>query len=126
MNRTEDGILSNVFKDRLPNIPFLFGNMDVGYQSEELFTKGDKFTATVGIYYVNQFYLFWPSQGSTSSKFNIPRQINFSTGITYSFAGEKYHLSLDCTNLSNAALYDNFRLQKPGRAFNFKIRYFLN
>ena len=33
----------------------------------------------------------------------------------------RYNLSFECRNLTNALLYDNFRLQKPGRAFFGKV-----
>ena len=37
----------------------------------------------------------------------------------------KYSVALECTNLTNEKLYDNYRLQKPGRAFNVKFRVYL-
>ena len=38
----------------------------------------------------------------------------------------RYSVSLECTNLTNEKLYDNYRLQKPGRAFNVKFRLYLS
>ena len=34
----------------------------------------------------------------------------------------RYNLSVECRNLTDARLYDNFSLQKAGRAFYFKVR----
>ena len=39
----------------------------------------------------------------------------------------RYNLSFECRNFTNEKLYDNFSLQKPGRAFYGKVRvYFGN
>ena len=37
----------------------------------------------------------------------------------------RYSIALECTNITYEKLYDNYRLQKPGRAFNLKFRLFL-
>lgn len=39
--------------------------------------------------------------------------------------GGRYSVAFECTNITNEKLYDNYRLQKPGRAFNVKLRLFL-
>ena len=36
------------------------------------------------------------------------------------------NLSLSGRNLFNATTYDNFNIQKPGRAFYLKVRYFIS
>ena len=33
---------------------------------------------------------------------------------------------LECTDITNAKLYDNYRLQKPGRSFSLKFRYYIS
>ncbi len=35
----------------------------------------------------------------------------------------RYNLAFDVTNLTDALAYDNFKLQKQGRAFYVKFRY---
>ncbi|ULT23769.1 hypothetical protein KUH03_32230 [Sphingobacterium sp. E70] len=47
-------------------------------------------------------------------------------GMTYSLKDGRYNISFECRNLGNELAYDNFRLQKPGRSFNLKLRYFLH
>jgi hypothetical protein len=42
----------------------------------------------------------------------------------YSLQNGRYNVGLECRNLANALLYDNFSLQKPGRAFYVNLRYF--
>lgn len=37
----------------------------------------------------------------------------------------RYNVSLECRNFTNEKLYDNFSLQKAGRAFYGKVRIYL-
>ena len=47
--------------------------------------------------------------------------------LSYSLRNGRYNLSFECRNFMNEKLYDNFSLQKPGRAFYGKVRvYFGN
>ena len=52
----------------------------------------------------------------------VPDQFSHNLSLSYSLKGGKYNFSVECSNLTNEALYDNFRLQKAGRAFYAKIR----
>ena len=38
----------------------------------------------------------------------------------------RYSVILECTDITNEKLYDNYRLQKPGRTFNMKFRYYIS
>ena len=42
--------------------------------------------------------------------------------LNYSLKGGRYNFSVECRNLTDADLYDNFSLQKAGRAFYGKVR----
>jgi hypothetical protein len=46
--------------------------------------------------------------------------------LTYALKNGKYNISVECRNLTNETAYDNFRLQKPGRAFFTKFRYYIH
>jgi hypothetical protein len=107
-------------------MPYLFGSFDAGYKIKKAFYAHDALTFGVGGNFVEKFYLFWPSQGSAGTKFIIPRQFTQDASITYSLQNGRYNMAVACTNLSNAKLYDNFKLQKPGRAFSVKLRYFFH
>lgn len=122
----EQGIPNYIYWDRLPNIPYLFGSFDASYRFKKAFFSHDALTIGVGGNFVEKFYLFWPSQGSAGSKFIIPQQFTQDASVTYSLQNGKYNIALQCSNLSDAKVYDNFKLQKPGRAFNVKFRYFLH
>ncbi|RZK91947.1 MAG: TonB-dependent receptor, partial [Pedobacter sp.] len=47
-------------------------------------------------------------------------------GASYRFPSGKLVASLDCKNMLNAEVYDNFGVQRPGRAFYFKLNYTIN
>ena len=54
-----------------------------------------------------------------NGKSKIPTQNLHSMFLTYSWHRDRYNLSLECNNLFDARVYDNYMLQKPGRAFFF-------
>lgn len=113
------------YKDRVPNIPYLFGNVDTGLRLKDLVFKDTEFTLDYGLTYVHEYYLAWPSLGSKDSKSVIPEQLSHNLTVGYALAGGRYNVSVECRNLTNALLYDNYLLQKPGRSFSLKLRYFI-
>lgn len=114
-----------LYKDRLPNIPYMYGNTDVNYTFDKIF-KDDNLTLGYVLFYVKEFYLFWPSLGSKSDgKFTVPDQITHDFLVTYTFGKEqKFQFTVEAHNIFDKAVYDNFSLQKPGRSFMGKFRYY--
>lgn len=127
MRKYEPGYtgISPVYKDRMPNLPFMFGNADVSVYFNDLVKKADKLSVGYNLLYVHAFYLYWPSRGTAAGKYGIPEQLAHDVNFTYTLHNGKYNFSLECKNLNNARLYDNFSLQKPGRGFYGKLRYFI-
>lgn len=113
------------YKDRLPNIPYLFANAMAGLRFDNLFQRQSWLTLDYDLNYVHAYYLSWPSLGSKDSKAVIPRQVAHNLSAGYSFGAGRYNLTVTARNLANAKLYDNYRLQKPGRAFYLTLRYFM-
>jgi outer membrane receptor protein involved in Fe transport len=126
IKKFDKGLPNATYWDRLPNMPYLFGSFDAAYRFKKAFFRHDALTIGVGGNFVEKFYLFWPSQGTAGTKFIIPQQFTQDASVTYSLQNGKYNIAVQCNNLSDAKLYDNFKLQKPGRAFNVKLRYFLH
>ncbi len=122
----EQGLPNYIYWDRLPNMPYLFGSFDAAYRFKKAFYDHDALTIGIGGNFTEKFYLFWPSQGSTESKFIIPQQFTQDATVTWSLQNGRYNIAVQCANIGNVKVYDNFRLQKPGRAFNVKLRYFLH
>lgn len=122
---TETGEKDYLYGDRLPNIPFLFGNASVMLNSKSFGKLKHRMSMYYSVNYVEEFYLRWPSQGSASSKYIIPTQIAHNLSISYTSFEGSYNLTFSCLNLFDDELYDNFRVQKPGRSFSVKLRYFI-
>ncbi|NRF38590.1 TonB-dependent receptor [Pedobacter foliorum] len=118
-------IPDQTFGDRIPNQPWLYGNANVGIGKNDLFQKGTRIQFNWSTQYVHWFYLNWESRGSKESKNKIPQQLVHNAALSYSFNKGKYNISAECMNLTDELTYDNFRLQKPGRSFFMKLRYFI-
>ena len=116
--------VSLFYKDRVPNIPFLFGNFDATVFFNDFLKKGNNLSIGYNFLYVDTYYLSWPSRGTKDGKLEIPQQFNHDLNAVYTFADGKYNIALECKNVLDNKLYDNFSLQKPSRAFNIKFRYF--
>lgn len=126
--RFEDGQTreSPLYRDRIPNMPFLFGNADASYFFNDFGKKGNNLSLGYNLLYVHAYYLSWPSQGIGSGKLDIPQQFNHDLNAVYTMADGRYNVSLECKNVLDNKLYDNFTLQKPSRGFFVKVRYFFN
>jgi len=110
--------------DRLPNTPYLFGNAFVSAVMRKAGFDDATLSFDWSLNYVHDYYLGWPSLGA-SNKAVIPQQVAQNIGATYALKNGKYNISVECRNLADARLYDNYLLQKPGRSFNVKLRYFI-
>ncbi len=124
--RFEDGYTteSPLYRDRIPNMPFMFGNADAAVFLKNLGGKGNTLTLGYNLLYVHAYYLYWPSLGS--DKLDIPKQLSHDVNIVYAMANGKYNISLECKNMLDSKLYDNFSLQKPSRGFYAKVRYYIS
>ncbi|MGE4287907.1 MAG: TonB-dependent receptor plug domain-containing protein [Salinivirgaceae bacterium] len=122
---TPTGGVNYLYEQQLANIPFLFGSLNMGYQWANVLGDGNTLAANWATLFVESFYLKSPSNGNPTGKNDIPRQISNSANVSYSFKNGQYTISLACTNLSDKPLYDNWKLPKPGRAFNVKLRYYI-
>nr|WP_067058952.1 TonB-dependent receptor [Mucilaginibacter sp. L294] len=116
--------VSPLYKDQMPNIPYLFGNSDVSVSLRDIGKHGNNLNIGYNLLYVHAFYLYWPSRGD--NKLDIPQQISHDVNVVYSINNGRYNVGVEARNLTNAYLYDNFSLQKPGRAFYLNLRYFIN
>lgn len=70
--------------------------------------------------YVHEFFRNWESLGG-AGKAVIPTQMIHDLGLIYSFPDEKITVSVNGKNLLNAQAFDNWALQKPGRAVYAKV-----
>lgn len=118
--------VSGHYKDRMPNIPYLFGNADASIFFNNVWKRGNRLALGYNALFVYEYYLRWPSDGTSSSKDNIPTQISQDINATYTLNNGMYNIAVECRNILDEDIYDNFSLQKPGRNFSVKFRYFFN
>lgn len=110
------------YGDRIPNQPYLFANSDITLNWNNCGTKGNQLSFTYDNYYQKEFPLYSESLGAKDTKQYVPSQFSHNVSLTYSIKQGRYNLSFECRNLTDAKLYDNFSLQKAGRAFYGKVR----
>ena len=110
------------YQARMPNLPYQFANADVTLRWHDLGAKGNMLTCTYDLFYTHSFPLFSEVYGNSATKMQVPTQTAHNLTLTYVMKGGKYNLSFECHNLTDAKLYDNFNLQKAGRAFYGKVR----
>ena len=119
------GDLNRAYKEQLPNTPFLFSNLMLSYDLIKDLKKY-KVTGNYGLNYVKEFYLGYAFIATAFDKNTIPEQLTNDLGLTISSINERYSLSIQATNIFNQRVFDNFNIQKPGRAIFAKIRYNFN
>ncbi len=125
LNAVVGGPTSPTYGQRMPNMPYLFGNIDGAYYVHDLFGKGNTLNLNYTFNFVQKMYLKSPNLGYLDSKDIIPKQMYSDFSATYMLKNGKYNITFEARNIENAFLYDNFSLQKPGRNFNIKFRYYL-
>ncbi|MCD7938365.1 MAG: TonB-dependent receptor [Tannerellaceae bacterium] len=113
---------SVTYKDRMPNVPYLFSNADATYNIHDLFGKGNIFSVGYNLQYVHQFFRSWESEGGNN--IFIPTQLSHDITFNYSVRNGRYNVALEAKNFTNEMLFDNYSLQKPGRSFYLKVRYY--
>lgn len=115
-------LVSLYYNVRIPNQPYTYANADISFYWRNCLGKGNLLTLTYDNSYVHSFPLYWENIGSSSTKKRVPEQFAQNLELTYSLKKGRYNFSFECKNLADAKLYDNFSLQKAGRAFYGKVR----
>lgn len=114
-----------LYNAQLPNVPIFFGNADLAFSFKNIKYKHDRLTLNVSANYLDAFYLTWPVLGELETKKAIPEQFTQNAMVSYSFLNGKYNFAFECRNITDIKVYDYFKVQKPGRAFSVKLRYFI-
>ncbi|MEP5340890.1 MAG: TonB-dependent receptor [Algibacter sp.] len=114
------------FNARLPNIPYFFGNGEIRYHKGKFLNTKNSISAWWSANYVNEFYLFWAVDGNKDFKNIVPSQFIQNVGATFSHPKNRWAITAEVTNMLNEKVFDNFSVQRPGRAFYITIRTFIN
>lgn len=140
LQSSRDKYLNNQhFKDaRIANMPFYYGNISASYNIKELLKLSTDLSFFWDYSYVHQYYLdyiekqfepdgflglFGDSKINTSRI--IPNQHTHNLGFIYmrDFSKQSISLSGELKNVFNEDIYNEFKMQSPGRHFRVKITY---
>lgn len=121
----KDGKPSVTYNNRTPNRPWLFSNAEAAYTFQNVGLPESKLRLACDYQWVHWFYLTWEAYGSAKTKARIPTQHVTNASVLYTWHDGRYNVSFECTNLFDKLTYDNYMLQKPGRAFYAKFRLLL-
>lgn len=140
LQSSRDKFLNNQhFKDaRIANMPFYYGNISASYNIKELLKLSTDLSFFWDYSYVHQYYLdyiekqfepdgflglFGDSKINTSRI--IPNQHTHNLGFIYvrDFSKQSVSLSAELKNVFNEDIYNEFKMQSPGRHFRVKISY---
>ncbi len=128
-NRSPQNVTGSVddryYDARLPNIPYLFGHGEIRFQKKNFMNGKNHFSAWWSANYVHDFFLYWSVDGLEELKNTIPAQFIQNIGISYALPDNRFSVSLESTNLFDQKAYDNFSVQRPGRAFYMTLRTYL-
>ncbi|HLT87788.1 MAG TPA: TonB-dependent receptor plug domain-containing protein [Sphingobacterium sp.] len=114
--------LTPYYNQQIPNEPFFTMNGNAQYRLDNILQKKSILNVFYNFGYVAPFRTIWPE----SEWFTTPTQFSHDVGLNYRFPDRKIVVSLDAKNIFNAEIYDNFGVQKPGRAFYLKLNYTIN
>ncbi len=113
---------SRYYNTQIPNEPFFTINANIHYNISNVFQEASHLNLFYSFGYVAPFKTVWPE----SQDFITPTQYAQNVGLSYRFPDRKVIASLDLKNILNAEIYDNFGVQKPGRAIYLKLNYTIN
>ena len=129
--------LRNKNKSRLRNTPYFFANIGFTNTYGQLFRAADQIKLFVFYNFIREFYLteiprrvepkrFFGLFGTANLNVSqiIPNQHLLSMGFSYRVDAQgRYRIGGEIKNLTDAAVYDFFRVQKAGRSFHLKLTY---
>ncbi|WP_461138649.1 TonB-dependent receptor [Spirosoma pomorum] len=110
------------YNRQLPNEPFFTVNSTVQYSFKDILAKESRLNVYYGFRFVERFYTTW----LIIEDFRTPRQYIQDLGASYVLPNKRFIVSADVKNIFDQQAYDNFAVQKPGRAFYLKLNYTIN
>lgn len=110
------------YNQQLPNEPFFTVSGSLQYVVPNFLLKQSTLNLHYGFNMIDPFYTNWLEM----DYFKTPKQMIQDVGLSYVFPSKQFVLSFDAKNIFNKEAYDNFAVQKPGRAFYVKLNYSFN
>lgn len=121
---------------RLRNTPFFYYNLGLKGEHSDLIGTGDNFRYYIYHNYIREFYLDFIPQKMEPNGFlglwgesgvdittKIPDQHLLTAGFQYKLHSLPVSMGFEVRNLTNARLYDLYRVEKAGRSYHLKFSY---
>jgi len=115
-----DGTKNFNYGNRMPNEPYLFAYATTGYSY--LTDSYNKISINWSTNYVHEYFLSWEGSGDKDTKATIDEQLTHDLELEYSLGHGKYNITLAATNIFDSASFDNYKIQKPSKAYSLKLR----
>jgi vitamin B12 transporter len=121
-NASSGGTFGRFDGERIPNRPYLFASWGARLRYANVPGPEDALEPYYIGRFVQSFYRVWESDARNSNG-TVPTQVSHNLGLTYVFSRALVRTSstFEVSNLSDAKLFDNFGVQRPGRAYSFKL-----
>lgn len=122
-NLSKRGEFMDVNGDRIPNRPYEFASWSARVRVPNLPGPSDTLEPFYAGRYVRSFFRAWESRGEMGSKQRVAAQLTHSAGISWTVQRDfgRVTTTFEVDNFTNAKVYDNFGVQRPGRAFYLKL-----
>lgn len=140
LESSKDELLQNQYykNARVANMPFYYANLSASYNLKKLLNLSTDLSFFWDYSYVHQYYLdfiekqfepdgflgLWGSSKINTSRI-IPLQHINNLGIVYvrNLGEQTVAFSAELKNVFNEDIYNEFKMQSPGRNFRLKITY---
>lgn len=121
-NTSSEGTFGAFEGDRIPNRPWLFANASLTLRWPSPLTDEDALSLSWDTRYVHEFFRSWESQGLREFKQTVDSQLVHGLALTYRLPDPvPVSTTLEIQNLTDAAVFDFFGVQRPGRSFFLKL-----
>lgn len=140
LKSSKDHLLNNQhYKNaRIANMPFYYGNLSIAYDFKNTLYPQDNLSLYWHYSYVHQYYLdfiekqfepdgflgLWGTSKINTNRI-IPVQHLNNLGLSYRLPirNQEIALGMEVKNIFNHDIYNEFKMQSPGRNYRFKITY---
>ncbi|MCY1023543.1 TonB-dependent siderophore myxochelin receptor MxcH [Pyxidicoccus sp. MSG2] len=121
-NASSEGTFGDFEGDRIPNRPWLFASWGARVRLPGLPGGDDTLEPFYAGRYVHSFYRGWESQGLREFKQVVDAQLTHNLGLSWSMNHDaRVTSTLEMQNVTDAAVYDFFGVQRPGRSLFLKV-----
>jgi len=120
-----NGAVLSYYDQQIPNEPYFNANANLQYVFRDFIQDKGLLSINYNMAFVNSFATNWITGGVGATKYN-PDQFSHDLGLSYAFPNKQFIVSFDARNIFNEQLFDNYAVQKPGRAFYLKLNYTIN